>query len=119
MILSTTSHLENHRIKKYLGILSGEAVVSKAFLSEILGGTNLLGGRSPGQETKLADAREFALEDLKYKAQRLKADAVLGIDLDMFNLNGAAVCVATGTAVWLEPTSTDSASPRRRSLHDY
>jgi uncharacterized protein YbjQ (UPF0145 family) len=124
MILSTTPQL-NHPIKKYLGIVSGEAAVGKALLAELVGGTRDLlgvGGRSSDQETKLADAREFALEDLRMKAQLLKADAVIGVDLDIFPLHGTAVCVATGTAVLLDRNS-DTPNPStptpRRSLQDY
>lgn len=123
MILSTTSELNNLPIKKYLGIVSGEAAVGKDFLAALVGGTrDLLGGRSSDQESKLADAREFALDDLRMKAQLLKADAVVGIDLDIFSLHGAAVCIATGTAVLLEknPLSPEDGSPPlRRSLQDY
>ena len=67
--------------------------------------TDFVGGRSGTYESKFAEARETALQELEEEAQRKGADAVVGIDIDYQVLganNGMLMVTATGTAVKTE-----------------
>ena len=67
--------------------------------------TDFVGGRSGTYESKFAEARETALQELEEEAQRKGADAVVGIDIDYQVLgasNGMLMVTATGTAVKIE-----------------
>ena len=67
--------------------------------------TDLVGGRSGTYESKFAEARETALQEMEEEAQRKGADAVVGIDIDYQVLgasNGMLMVTATGTAVKIE-----------------
>lgn len=101
MIVATTSTLQGKEIESYLGIVSGEVILGANVVRDFLAGiTDIIGGRSGAYESKLAEGRDLAIEEMKNKAVRLGADAVIGVDLDFETLReGMMICVATGTAV--------------------
>ena len=106
MITTTTNTIEGRRIQQYLGLVTGEAImganVFRDFLASI---TDFVGGRSGTYESKFAEARETALQELEEEAQRQGANAVVGIDIDYEVLganNGMLMVTATGTAVKIE-----------------
>lgn len=101
MIVSTTSTLQGKEIEAYLGIVSGEVILGANVVRDFLAGiTDIIGGRSGAYESKLAEGRDLAIEEMKNKAIRLGANAVIGVDLDFETLrDGMMICVATGTAV--------------------
>ncbi|CAI8011792.1 UPF0145 protein Nmul_A0734 [Geodia barretti] len=75
------------------------------FRDFMAGITDLIGGRSGTYESKLADARETALQEMQELAQQQGANAVVGIDIDYEVLgarNGMLMVTATGTAVKIE-----------------
>ena len=127
MIVTTTKKIEKKSIRKYLGIVSGEAVLGSNAFKELIGGVkDLIGGRNQEIENKLNTVREYAIEDMTIKGKILHADAIIGVDLDFHTLGGMMLCVATGTAVWLDniehtnkETTASSKTQTRRSLHDY
>ncbi|HZG15061.1 MAG TPA: YbjQ family protein [Candidatus Bathyarchaeia archaeon] len=104
MIVTTTSTLQGKEIDTYLGIVSGEVILGANVVRDFLAGiTDIIGGRSGAYESKLAEGRDLAIEEMKNKAVRLGADAVIGVDLDFETLReGMMICVATGTAVKLK-----------------
>jgi uncharacterized protein YbjQ (UPF0145 family) len=106
MIISTTSSLEGHRIKKYLGVVTGEAIVGvNAFKDMFASITDVVGGRSGTYERELSRAREIAFKELEEVAIRLGANAVVGVDLDYEVLgekNGMMMVSVNGTAVIVE-----------------
>ncbi len=106
MLISTTHSIEGHQIKKYHGVVTGEAIIGanlfKDFFASI---TDLVGGRSGSYERVLREAKENALQELQYNAQALGANAVIGIDLDYETIgsNSSMLMVtASGTAVFYE-----------------
>lgn len=101
MIVSTTSHLQGKEIDRYIGVVSGEAIMGANVVRDFLAGiTDIIGGRSGAYESKLAEGREIALREMQEKAMKLGANAVIGVDLDFETVqNGMMLCVATGTAV--------------------
>lgn len=104
MIITTTNGIEGFTIDRYLGLVTGEVIAGVNLIKDIGAGLrNLFGGRSQGYEEELLTARESAQRELVERAQRLGADAVVGVDLDYEVLGqGDMLMVSmTGTAVAL------------------
>ena len=105
MILTTTPTIEGRTITEYKGVIFGEVIAGVNFLNDIAAGIrNFVGGRSAAYEDELIKARKEALDELRQRAEQLKADAVVGIDLDYEVLganNGMMMVTASGTAVKL------------------
>ena len=103
MITTTTNTIEGRPIREYLGLVTGEAIMGANVFRDFMAGiTDLIGGRSDAYESKLADARETALQEMQDLAQQQGANAVVGIDIDYEVLganNGMLMVTATGTAV--------------------
>ena len=102
MIVTTTNGIEGFKIDKYLGLVTGEVIAGVNLFKDIGAGLrNLFGGRSQGYENELQAAR--AQEELVERAEKLGADAVVGVDLDYEVLGqGDMLMVSvTGTAVTL------------------
>ncbi|RKU15430.1 hypothetical protein C6500_19805 [Candidatus Poribacteria bacterium] len=103
MITTTTNTIEGRQIRQYLGLVTGEAIMGANVISDFMASiTDFVGGRSDTYESKYAEARETALQEMEEEAQRKGADAVVGIDIDYQVLganNGMLMVTATGTAV--------------------
>jgi len=103
MILSTTNTIETHSIKEYRGIVTGETIIGANIFKDFFAGIrDIVGGRSGSYERVLREAKDTALAEMKQEAQRLGADAIIGIDLDYETVgpNGGMLMVtASGTAV--------------------
>jgi uncharacterized protein YbjQ (UPF0145 family) len=106
MQVTTTPSLEGRRITKYLGIVTGEAILGANVFKDLFAGIrDIVGGRSATYEKELSRAREIAITELQEKAQALGANAVVGVDLDYEVLgpnNGMLMVSASGTAVLTE-----------------
>ncbi len=106
MITTTTHTIEGRHIRQYIGLVTGEAIMGANIFRDFMAGiTDLVGGRSDAYESKLADARETAIQEMQEEARRKGADAVVGIDIDYQVLganNGMLMVTATGTAVKIE-----------------
>ena len=103
MITTTTHTVDGRQIRQYLGLVTGEAIMGANVIRDFMASlTDFVGGRSGTYESKFAEARETALQELEEAAQRKGADAVVGIDIDYQVLgasNGMLMVTATGTAV--------------------
>jgi len=84
--------------------VSGEASVGANVLRDIMAtARDVFGGRSGAYEEELRKARELALEEMTQEAERLGANAVVGVDIDYESIRGSMLMVtAAGTAVRLE-----------------
>ena len=107
MIITTTQSIEGRKITAYHGVVVGEAIMGANVVRDLFAGiTDIIGGRSGAYEQKLADAREVAFRELEERAQRLGADAVVGVDLDYEVVGDSMLMVSvSGTAVSTEATS--------------
>ncbi len=104
MIVTTTNSIEGFKIDRYIGLVTGEVIAGVNLFKDIGAGLrNLFGGRSQGYENELQTARESAQKELVKRAEKLGADAVVGVDLDYEVLGqGDMLMVSvTGTAVTL------------------
>lgn len=106
MIVTTTNDIEGKKVAKYLGIVSGEAIIGANIVKDFFAGIrDIVGGRSGSYEEGLREAKEIALREMQEQAFRIGANAILAVDLDYETLgsNGSMLMVsASGTAVVLE-----------------
>lgn len=106
MLLTTTPSIEGRRIARYLGVVTGEAILGANLFKDLFAGIrDVVGGRSATYERELQRAREIALAELKERAAQLGGNAVVGIDLDyeVVGQGGSMLMVcSSGTAVVLE-----------------
>jgi uncharacterized protein YbjQ (UPF0145 family) len=105
MILTTTDVIQGSVIQSYLGIVTAEVVYGSNFLRDFLASIrDIVGGRTGSYERLFEQGQRKALEELGLRAQRLGADAVIGIEIDTGTINvdqsGVLLLItATGTAV--------------------
>ena len=103
MIFSTTNSLEGKTINQYLGVVSGEVILGANIFKDLFAGIrDIVGGRSGAYEKSLQDARSAAFTEIKEKAEKLGANAVIGIDIDYETIgtNSSMLLVSvTGTAI--------------------
>lgn len=83
MIVSTTALIEGRPVKDYLGVVTGEAVIGANIFRDLFAGVrDVIGGRSGSYEHVFREARETALKEMEREAERLGANAVIGVDID-------------------------------------
>ena len=105
MIISTTSVLSGKEVSEYHGLVSGEAILGANIFRDFFAGIrDIVGGRSGSYERALREAKEIALREMQEEAERLGANAVIGVDLDYENITavtggGMLMVSASGTAV--------------------
>ncbi len=104
MILTTTESIPSYKVKKIIGLVRGNAVLSRNLGVDIAAGLKtLVGGEIKGYKDLLTHARELALERMTDEAEKLEADAVVMVRLTTSQITAAtAEIVAYGTAVETE-----------------
>lgn len=104
MLITTTATLQNKIIKRYLGIVTGEAILGANIFKDLFAGIrDIVGGRSAAYEKELRSAKEIAMDEMQQEAKRLGANAIIGIDLDYETVGQSMLMVsASGTAVEVE-----------------
>lgn len=105
MIVTTTPTVEGRPASDYLGVVAGEAILGANIFRDLFAGIrDIVGGRSGAYEEVLRDCRSQALAEMAAEAEKLGADAVVGVDLDyeVLGQGGSMLMVtASGTAVKL------------------
>ena len=106
MIMTTTPTVEGRKIRRYLGVVVGEAILGANIFKDMFAGIrDIVGGRSGAYERELGKARSIAFEELSEKARAAGANAVVGIDLDyevVGRENGMLMVSVSGTAVEID-----------------
>lgn|ERR1044071_9328254 len=106
MILSTTNTIEGRKAVKYLGLVSGDAILGANIFRDFFASIrDIVGGRSAAYEKELRKAKDIALGEMREQAKNLGANAIVGIDIDYETIgtNSSMLMVsASGTAVVLE-----------------
>ena len=104
--MTTTPTVEGRRIVNYYGVVTGETIIGANVMRDFLAGIrDFFGGRSGAYEEVLREAKDTALEEMSREAQRLGANAVVGIDLDYETVGGSGsmlMVTCSGTAVRIE-----------------
>lgn len=106
MLITTTSTLDNAKVVKYIGIVTGEAILGANIFRDLFAGIrDIVGGRSAAYEAELRKAKDLALQEMQQQAAALGANAVIGVDLDYETIgNGGSMLMvsASGTAVSIQ-----------------
>ncbi|NLT49357.1 MAG: heavy metal-binding domain-containing protein [Ignavibacteria bacterium] len=106
MIVTTTPNIEGKKVLKYLGLVSGEAILGANIFKDFFAGIrDIVGGRSEAYEKELREAKNIAIREMCDQATALGGNAVISVDLDYETLGqgGSMLMVsASGTAVILE-----------------
>ena len=102
--MTTTPSFEGRRIARYLGIVSGDAIVGANIFKDLFARVrDIVGGRSATYEREFGRARENALDELGTSALALGANGVVGVAVDHEIIGQSMLMVAaTGTAVVFE-----------------
>lgn len=107
MLISTTNTIEGRSVRAYYGMVTGEAILGTNIFRDIFAGIrDVVGGRSGAYEKSLREAREIAIGEMRAEAEKLGANAVIGVDIDYENINAGGsssmlMVSVTGTAVSL------------------
>lgn len=106
MLLTTTPSVEGKKIVTYYGIVSGETIIGANAIRDFMAGLrDFFGGRSGTYEEVLRKAKNTALEEMAHEAERMGANAVVGIDLDYETVGSSSsmlMVTCSGTAVRIE-----------------
>jgi uncharacterized protein YbjQ (UPF0145 family) len=105
MILTTTNEIEGKSVTSYLGIVSATTYAS-SYTSKGMSFSDMFKSKKyyEAYEAALEDAKESAFQKLKENAKNLKADAIVGIHLDVESVSAGAYTMISivGTAVAIE-----------------
>jgi len=107
MLVTTTSTLQDRTVKKYLGLVSGEAILGANLFKDLFAGIrDIIGGRSAAYENELRKAKDIATNEMIQQAESLGGNAVIAVDIDYETISpgsGSMLMVAvSGTAVIVE-----------------
>ena len=106
MIVTTTNNIEGRKVIRYIGIVTGEAIIGANIVKDFFAGIrDIVGGRSGSYEEGLREAKDIALREMQEQAASLGANAILAVDLDYETLgsNSSMLMVSSsGTAVVIE-----------------
>lgn len=105
MLVTTTNTLEGIKVTKYLGMVTGEAILGANIFKDFFAGIrDIVGGRSAAYEKELRQAKDIAVSEMIEQAVAMGGNAVIAVDLDyetigqggsmlMVSVNGTAVVV--------------------------
>lgn len=108
MVITTTPNIEGARITRYLGVVTGEAILGANLFKDMFAGIrDIVGGRSGAYEQELRKARQIALKEMEVITQQMGGNAIVGVDIDyetiqMGSSGGMLMVTASGTAVVIE-----------------
>lgn len=108
--ITTAAQLGSGQSFHEIGVISAECVYGQTVFKDIAAGIrNLVGGRAGGMENLLRDARASVMAELAAEASRLRADAVVAVDVRYQTIGGSSggdmiMAYAVGTAVKIAET---------------
>lgn len=106
MLITTTHTVQNKTIKEYYGIVTGETIMGANVFKDLFASIrDFVGGRSAVYEKEIRKAKDIALKEMQDKAKELKANAIIGVDIDYETLgDGGSMMMVTcsGTAVQID-----------------
>lgn len=123
ILITTTNSIENQEIERYIEIISTNVVIGTNFFSDFGASlTDLFGGFSGTYQNKLQEIYNIAIENLKKKAKRLGANAIIGLKIDFDEISGKGKSMfmisALGTAVYTKERSDRKESSIKTNIAD-
>jgi uncharacterized protein YbjQ (UPF0145 family) len=114
MLITTTNTVEGNRVREYLGLVTGEAILGANIFRDFFAGiTDIVGGRSAAYEEELRKAKQMAINEMVQEAKSRGGNAIIGVDLDYETISvgkggGMLMVSASGTAVVLDQAPAGS-----------
>ena len=104
MLLVTTETVEGRKIEEVLGLVRGNTIRARNVGRDVMAGLrNIVGGEIKDYTVMLSQARDQAIERMVSEAEKLGANAVVGVRFTTSQtMSGAAEILAYGTAVRLK-----------------
>ena len=104
MIVVTTETVEGKQIVKTLGLARGNTIRARHIGHDVMAGLrNIVGGEITDYTKMLAEAREQSIQRMVQDAERMGANAVIGVRfVTSMVMSGASELLAYGTAVELK-----------------
>ena len=112
MIVTSTNDIKDHKITEYIGLVNANIVVGANLISDWFASwTDVLGGYSNSYQSKLDEIYNKALNELRFKAAKNGANALLGVHFDFDEISGKGksmfMVTAFGTAVKVTPITNE------------
>ncbi len=104
MFLVTTNSIEGKAIVETLGLVRGNTIRARHIGHDIMAGLRtIVGGEIKDYTVMLGQARDQAVERMMNQAERLGANAIVGVRFTTSQtMSGAAEILAYGTAVCVQ-----------------
>ncbi|MHC4510674.1 MAG: YbjQ family protein [Planctomycetota bacterium] len=104
MLLSTTDTICGKKIVKHLGLVRGNTIRARHIGRDIMAGLrNVVGGEISDYTKMMGESREQAIDRMIEDAQRLGANAIVGVSFaTSMVMQMAAEILVFGTAVVVE-----------------
>lgn len=104
MIVATTENVAGRRVARVLGLVRGNTIRARHIGRDVQALVRNLAGGEVREYTKLmSESREQAIDRMIQEAERLGANAILGVRITTsMVMQGAAEIMVYGTAVVLE-----------------
>lgn len=104
MLLSTTPRIEGKKIIKHLGLVRGNTIRARHLGRDIMAGLrNVVGGEITDYTKMMAESREQAIDRMTEEAEKLGANAIVGVDFaTSMMMSMASEILVYGTAVVVE-----------------
>lgn len=107
ILISTTNTLEGMEIEKYFDLISTNVVLGTNVFSDIGASfSDFFGGTSEIYQNKLERIYRIALDKLRFKAESLNANGIVGVNIDFDEVSGGGKSMfmisLTGMAVQLK-----------------
>lgn len=104
MILTTTDRLDGFRVAKVCGLVFGNSARTRGLLGQLLFmAEQIIGGTGNAYLVEFNKAKNLSVEDAVNQAQKMGANAIIGIDFDITEIReGYLLASVNGTAVILE-----------------
>jgi uncharacterized protein YbjQ (UPF0145 family) len=104
MLLSTTYTIHGKKVVKHLGLVRGNTIRARHIGRDIMAGLrNVVGGEVSDYTKMMAESREQSIDRMIEEAQKLGANAIIGIRFSTTEMmQRAAEIMVYGTAVVVE-----------------
>ncbi|RKF38674.1 hypothetical protein BCY89_26790 [Sphingobacterium siyangense] len=107
MIVTTTNSIEGREISRYNDPIAANVVIGTNIFSDIGASyVDFFGGRSTSYEKKMQEMYKRVTETVKQRAQAIRADAIIGLSVDIDEISGKGsqmfMITAVGTPVHLK-----------------